>query len=75
MLHDLFTIAVNGRHQGGWILLLPTVYSQVPSVGYLSCLSTDTGYKEPPNYQNDSNCHQNITDKLRMLIVIHGTEK
>ena len=25
MLHDLFTISVNGRRQGGWILLLPTV--------------------------------------------------
>ena len=25
MLHDLFTIAVNGRRQGDWILLLPTV--------------------------------------------------
>ena len=26
MLHDLFTIAVDGRRQGGWILLLPTVH-------------------------------------------------
>ena len=25
MLHDLFTIAVNGRRQGFWILLLPAV--------------------------------------------------
>ena len=25
MLHDLFTIAVNGKRQGSWILLLPTV--------------------------------------------------
>ena len=25
MLHDLFTIAVNARWQGGWILSLPTV--------------------------------------------------
>ena len=32
MLHDLFTIAVNGRCQGGWILLLPTVNIEMGKV-------------------------------------------
>ena len=29
MLHDLFTIAVNGKRQGGRILLLPTVWERM----------------------------------------------
>ena len=32
MLHDLFTIAVNGRCQRGWILLLTTVCKLLASV-------------------------------------------
>ena len=29
MLHDLFTKGVNGKRHRGWILLLPTVTSQI----------------------------------------------
>ena len=50
------------------------IYSLVRSVGCLTSLSIDTGYKEPPTYQKDSNCHQNVTDKLSMSIVVHGLE-
>ena len=37
MLHDLFPIAVNGKCQGGWILLLPTV----PDLGQVDWVWVD----------------------------------
>ena len=44
----------------------------VPRVGCLT--SIDTGYKEPPTYQKDSDGGQNVIHELSISIVVHGIE-
>ena len=51
------------------------MYSLIPSVECPTCLNIDTGYEEPSTYHKDSNCCQNVTDKLSMSIMIHWIEK
>ena len=53
MLHNLFTIVVNGKHHGGGILLLPTVWYTVnfaSVVGYMPCGEAKITYKSNAHY-------------------------
>ena len=55
MLHDLFTIAVNGKRQGGRILLLPTVYAVIKYQDAEMDITCDPYYQVTLRHKSNQN--------------------